>query len=69
MMEIKLFNRGNQSDDLMSSSGSPQQRVFYILGNLSEKDIGGVFNMSSRICKIIMKKLSATHDTEFRGRV
>ena len=53
----------------MTSSGSPQQRIFYILGNLNEKDAGVVFNMCARICKIIMKKLSATHDTEFRGRV
>ncbi len=43
--------------------------MFSILTNLSEKDASTVFNMCARICKIIMKKLSATHDTEFRGRV
>jgi hypothetical protein len=67
MMESKLFNGGSQSDELMSLSGSLQQRVYYILANLNEKDVA--FNMCARICKIIMKKLSATHDTEFRGRV
>ena len=43
--------------------------MFYILANLNEKDASIQFNMCARICKIIMKKLSATHDTEFRGRV
>jgi hypothetical protein len=57
MMERKLFG-GEESKSSTS-----------ILDNLNEKDAQTVFNLCARICKSIMKKLSATHDTEFRGRV
>jgi hypothetical protein len=77
MMEGKLFkgqpqieenkNGGDQGGQQLLLPG--QRMMFSILANLNEKDASTVFNMCARICKIIMKKLSATHDTEFRGRV
>lgn len=35
----------------------------------NDKDSNMVINLCAKICKIIMRKLSVTHDTEFRGRV
>jgi hypothetical protein len=70
MMEAKLFNGGQKEEQKQAGSkNSIGERMFYILSNLNEKDSGIVFNICARICKIIMKKLSATHDTEFRGRI
>jgi THO complex subunit 1 transcription elongation factor len=36
---------------------------------LNEKDASIVINLCSKICNTIMRKLSVTHDTEFRGKV
>ena len=73
MMETKLFNGGGsgvkKEEEKLQQPANLGQRMLYILANLNDKDAGLLFNMCARICKIIMKKLSATHDTEFRGRV
>ena len=35
----------------------------------SEREQIILINFCSKVCKAIMKKLSATHDTEFRGKI
>lgn len=61
MMERKLFS---------NQGGSVEERKEYtITANLVDKDLSFVLNSCANICKIIMRKLSVTHDTEFRGRV
>lgn len=40
-----------------------------MMSGVSEKDANILINLCAKICKMIMRKLSATHDTEFRGRV
>lgn len=63
MMEQKLFGGGEEARTPTTTAN------YSILDNLNERDAQTVFNLCARICKSIMKKLSATHDTEFRGRV
>lgn len=35
----------------------------------NDKDQNVLINICSKVCKTIMRKLSATHDTEFRGKI
>ncbi len=49
-----------------------EEKVFNGELNISTGDANTsalILNMISRICKTIMRKLSVTHDTGFRGRV
>ncbi|TNV82285.1 hypothetical protein FGO68_gene5609 [Halteria grandinella] len=70
MMERKLFsNEGTADEESKDSSNVGQRMVYAITANLGEKDLNLVINLCAKICKIIMRKLSVTHDTEFRGRV
>jgi uncharacterized protein (DUF2461 family) len=60
MMERKLF---------FSHVSEESKGAVWITQGLNEKELGMVINWCAKICKIVMRKLSVTHDTEFRGRV
>ena len=68
MMETKLFSYAssavvNQSNDGVESGSNP------FFQGTSDRDQSILINIFSKVCKTIMRKLSATHDTEFRGRI
>jgi THO complex subunit 1 transcription elongation factor len=56
LMERKIFHQ----EETKSS---------FMVTGVTEKDANTLINLCAKICKMIMRKLSATHDTEFRGRV
>jgi hypothetical protein len=67
---VNLFECAPE-DSLPSLFKMMEQKVFDGNINLADKDGNSslILNMISRICKTIMRKLSVTHDTGFRGRV
>ena len=68
MMEKKLFGPSHSSS-LQEEEKIQDDKAFFRNVGGNEKDYNIMINMCTKICKIIMRKLSVTHDTEFRGRV
>ena len=60
------------SESSLSSLFDMMERNMFVNGLLSadkEDQMNNLLNMCSKICKIIMRKLSVTHDIGFRGKV
>ena len=53
--------------DMMVKKLFPGQGGFF--QGASEREQNILINFCSKVCKAIMKKLSATHETEFRGKI
>jgi len=74
MMDEKLFGGRLLSalggDGNALPGGSKDKRFMLSSGTTSsDKDTSILINLCSKNCKTIMRKLSVTHDTEFRGSI